>query len=170
MAILTATGILEARPKVGYFYSGKKGFNLIADYFKNLTVSEIKSRPVVVNEDTSVYDAIVTLFLEDVGTIFVQNNGYLSGVVSRKDFLKIAIGNSDIHKMPIGMIMTRMPNIITIRDDDSVIKAAQKIIEHEVDCLPVVEKVDEKNGKELLRIVGRVSKTNITKLLAQFVE
>ena len=26
-------------------------------------------------------------------------------------FLKIAIGGTDIHKVPVGVIMTRMPNI-----------------------------------------------------------
>ncbi len=70
------------------------------------------SKPVTVNENTMVYDAIVYLFLNDVGTLFVENNGILVGAVSRKDFLKIAIGGTDIHKVPVGVIMTRMPNII----------------------------------------------------------
>ena len=33
-----------------------------------------------------VYDAIVFLFLNDVGTLFVENNGALVGAISRKDF------------------------------------------------------------------------------------
>ena len=36
------------------------------------------SKPVIVNEDTMVYDAIVHLFLNDVGTLFVENNGVFS--------------------------------------------------------------------------------------------
>ncbi|WP_305781726.1 helix-turn-helix transcriptional regulator [Caloramator sp. E03] len=164
LAILTMTGILEARPKVGYLYSKKGNNNIIYDYIKEITVADIKTKPVVVTEDTIVYDAIIQLFLNDVGTIFVVHNGYLTGAVSRKDFLKIAIGNTDVHKVPVGVIMTRMPNIITVMDEDSAYDAAKKIIEHEVDSLPVIEKVVTEEGKEALKITGKVSKTNITKL------
>ena len=47
------------------------------------------SKPSTVNEAMMVYDAIVYLFLNDIGTVFVENNGYLVGAVSRKDFLNI---------------------------------------------------------------------------------
>lgn len=167
LAILTMTGILEARPKVGYLYSQKGNNGVVYDYIKEITVADVKSKPVVVTEDTTVYDAIVLLFLNDAGTIFIENNGYLVGAVSRKDFLKIALGNTDIHKVPIGIIMTRMPNIITVNDEDLVLSAAQKIIEHEVDSLPVVEKIISENGKEFFKITGKLSKTNITGLFVK---
>lgn len=169
LAILTMTGILEARPKVGYLYSKKGSNSIVYDYIKEITVAEIKSKPGVVSEDTTVYDAIVQLFLNDSGTIFVVNNGYLIGAVSRKDFLKIALGNTDIHKVPVGIIMTRMPNIITVTDEDSAYLSARKIIEHEVDSLPVVEKIIE-NNKEMYKITGKVSKTNITRLFVKLAE
>jgi CBS domain-containing protein len=89
---------------------------------------------------TSVYDTIVQLFLEDVGTIFVvQDDGSLSGLVSRKDLLKIAIGNADIHKIPVGIIMTRMPNLVTLTPEETAYDAAKKIVDHQVDALPVVK-------------------------------
>jgi CBS domain-containing protein/biotin operon repressor len=167
LAILTMTGILEARPKVGYLYSKGDGKSIVYDYIKEITVKEIMTKPAVVTEDTTVYDAIVQLFLDDAGTIFVVNNGALIGAVSRKDFLKIAIGNVDIHKVPVGIIMTRMPNIITVTEDESAFSAAKKIIDHEVDSLPVVEKIVIDGKKEALKIVGKVSKTNITKLFVK---
>lgn len=170
LAILTMSGILEARPKVGYFYTGKSAMSLLEDYIKTIKVSDVKSLPVVIEENTSVYDAIVTLFLEDVGTIFVQDGGFLTGAVSRKDFLKIAIGNTDIYKVPVGIIMTRMPNIVTTFDDEPVYNAALKIIEHEVDSLPVVESIIGSGGKEGYKITGRISKTNITKLFVRLSE
>ncbi|WP_035166071.1 MULTISPECIES: helix-turn-helix transcriptional regulator [Caloramator] len=170
LAILTMTGILEARPKVGYLYSKRSNNSLIFEAIKDIKVSEIKSKPAIVTEDTTIYDAIVQLFLNDAGTIFIVNNGYLTGAVSRKDFLKIAMGNSDMHKVPVGIIMTRMPNIITVTDDDLAFDAAKKIIEHEVDSLPVVEKVIQEDGKELYKITGKVSKTNITKLFVRLGE
>lgn len=169
LAILTMTGILEARPKVGYIYSKKPSYSLVYDYIRNIKVNDIMSKPVMATEETMVYDAIVHLFLNDVGTLFIHNNGNLLGAVSRKDFLKMAMGGTDMHKVPVGIIMTRMPNIILVEKEDSVYLAAQRIIEHEVDSLPVVERKFE-NGKETFQIVGKISKTNITRLFVKMGE
>lgn len=165
LTILTMSDMLEARPKVGYFYSGKSLNNLGSDFIKSIKVAEIMSSPVVIDEAATVYDAIVMLFLRDVGTIFVQSKGALAGVVSRKDFIKIAVGNNDIRSMPVGMIMTRMPNIIYSLETESAYDAVIKLITHEIDSIPVAEPYKDAEGKELLKITGKVSKTNITRLL-----
>ena len=167
LAILTKTDILEARPKVGYAIANKPKTNSIQDMISNIKVKDIMSKPATINESTMVYDAIVFLFIDDVGTVFVENNGYLVGAVSRKDFLKISIGGTDIHKVPVGVIMTRMPNIIIGSPEDRAYDLARKIIEHEIDSIPIVEKVLSNEGKEQYRIVGKVSKTNITKLFVK---
>lgn len=166
LAILTMAGILEARPKVGYLYSGKTALNFLAEQVNNITVKEVKSMPIVLEETTSLYDAIVTMMLEDVGTIFIiDEEGYLSGVISRKDLLKSAIGGTDMNKLPVGVIMTRMPNIIIAIDDETAISIAIKLIEHEIDSIPVVEVIDEESRK--YKVIGRISKTNITRLFAE---
>lgn len=167
LAILTMIGTLDARPKVGYVCSDKPKSNLLLDYISEIKVSEIMSKPAVINENTMVYDAIVYLFLNDVGTVFVENNGNLVGAVSRKDFLKISIGGTDIHKVPVGIIMTRMPNIICGRANDSAYEMASKIIEHEIDSIPIVETLKPNGDKEQYKIIGKVSKTNITKLFVK---
>ncbi|MDO9573699.1 MAG: CBS domain-containing protein, partial [Candidatus Contubernalis sp.] len=124
----------------------------------------VKRMPVVVKEDTSVYDAAVSLILEDTGTIYVVGeDGYLAGVVSRKDFLKSCIGGTTTRNMPVGFIMTRMPNIITTEPEEDVLDAAKKIMEYQVDSLPVVR--EEKNGR--LKILGRFTKTSITRLMME---
>lgn len=166
LAILTMTGILEAKPKVGYICSQKPSYSLIHEYVRNVKIKDIMSKYVVAEDNTTVYDAIVHLFLNDVGTMFIENNGLLVGAVSRKDFLKIAIGGTDMHKVPVGVIMTRMPNIVFVEEEDNIYLAAQKIIEHEVDSLPVVRRVFE-NNKENYKIVGKISKTNITRLFVK---
>lgn len=163
LAVLTMTGILEAKPKVGYVYADKPFRGLVYDYIINTKVKDIMSKPVSVTEETMVYDAIVYLFLNDVGSLTVESQGFLIGTVSRKDFLKIAMGGTDIHKVPIGVIMTRMPNIITVSPEENAYDVAKKIIEHEIDSIPVVEK-EIIQGKDQLKIVGKVSKTNITRL------
>lgn len=171
LAILTMIGILDARPKVGYIYVGRKLNGEVLDNISKIKAETIMSKPVTVNESTTVYDAIVFLFLNDVGTLFVENNGALVGAVSRKDFLKIAIGGTDIHKVPVGVIMTRMPNIIFGYLDDSAYALAKKIIEHEIDSIPIVEKIeDDTKEKDKYKIVGKISKTNITKLFVKLGE
>lgn len=167
LAILTMAGILDARPKVGYFFTGKTAFNAIAEKIKSIKVANRKSVPIIVDEQTSIYDAIVTMFLEDTGTIFVTSNGYLSGVVSRKDFLKNAIGGMNLNKTPIAVIMTRMPNIIVTYPEESILDAAIKLIEHEIDSLPVVKEVELENGQKAYKLVGRVTKTTITRLFVE---
>ena len=164
LSILTMVGILEAKPKVGYLYTGKEISSVFLKQVKNFKIKDIKSLPIIVDEQTTVYDAIVTMFLEDVGSIYITSEGYLTGIVSRKDFLKSAIGGIDINKIPVGVIMTRMPNIVTISQDENVLDAAIKIIDHEIDSLPVVEEINEKNKKKY-RVLGKISKTNIARVL-----
>lgn len=161
LSVLTMSGVLEAKPKMGYFYKSSTIFDVI----KSIKVKDIKSQPVTVTEDTTVYDAIIKLFLEDTGTVYVENNGMLSGVVSRKDFIKIAVGNTEVKKLPMGMIMSRMPKIIYTTDDESVLDAAEKIILHEIDSIPVVEVLKTSEGRQELKVTGKISKTTLTKLL-----
>lgn len=169
LAILTMTGILDARPKVGYFYSGVSEINLVGNKIKDKKVENIMSIPILVKKDMSIYEVIVTMFLSDVGSIFIiDDNESLCGVVSRKDLLKATIGSSDINKIPIGMIMTRMPNVVTINKDDDIVLAAKKIIEHEVDSIPVIE--DGEHDKNQVKVIGRISKTNITKLFLELAD
>lgn len=165
LAILTMSGILDARPKVGYFITGRTKLSYVSDTIKDILIKDVLSVPVVLDESTSLYDAIVFMFLEDVGSIYVTDKGLLTGVVSRKDFLKSAIGGSDLHQVPIGVIMTRMPNIIYVTQEDSVLSAAIKLIEHEIDGLPVVELIN--GDKKNLKVVGRITKTTITRLFVE---
>lgn len=165
LSLLTMVGILDARPRVGYFYTGKSGLSYVSDKIKRILVEDVKSVPVVLEESTSIYDAIVFMFLENVGSIYITNDGILSGVISRKDIIRSAMGGTDLYKVPIGVIMTRMPNIIYITPKDSLLRAANKLIEHEIDSLPVVEEI-EKDTKEY-RVVGRVTKTTITRLFVE---
>ncbi len=168
LAILTMIGILDAKPKVGYVYLGEAQNTRVLENISKVLAGEIMSKPVTVNEETTVYDAIVFLFLNDVGTLFIESDGVLVGAVSRKDFLKNAIGGTDINKVPVGVIMTRMPNIICGYADDSAYDLAKKIIEHEIDSIPIVEKIETSTKEKIqLKIIGKISKTNITKLFVK---
>lgn len=167
LAILTMSGLLGARPRVGYYLTGKEPADVIAGVLGGITVAEVLSQPIAVRETTTVYDTIVTMFVEDVGTIaVVSEGGFLEGVASRKDMLKAAMTGKNINKLPVSVAMTRMPNIYVTFPDESVLRAAQKLISHQVDALPVVTVVPGEDG-EKLRVVGRFTKTNITRLFVQ---
>ncbi|AEG59436.1 helix-turn-helix transcriptional regulator [Desulforamulus ruminis] len=170
LAILTMAGLLDARPRVGYFYSGKSTDRVLAEKITGIKVGDVKSVPIVVPESCTVYDAVVTMFIEDVGTLYVvREGGLLEGVVSRKDLLKTTLGGHDINKLPVGVIMTRMPNVHFALENDSVWLAAYKLLTHEVDSLPVVKPVPEVNEKQF-EVVGRLSKTNVTRIFVELGE
>ena len=152
LSVLTMLGVLDARPNVGYYYVGLSKETQTAERLKSFLVSDVLSQAVVVNGDTSLYDTIVTIFTE--------------GVVSRKDLLRASMGQTDSHTMPISMIMTPVSKVITVEPTDTLVEAAQKMIDYEVDCLPVVVREDVGNKKRL-KVVGRVSKTTVAKVFLE---
>ena len=84
----------------------------------------------------------------DVGSLYVKNaEEELIGVLSRKDLLRFAISNSAAEKTTGAMIMTRMPNIVTITADQTILTAGTLLARHEIDTLPVV---DAENPKKSL--------------------
>ena len=55
--------------------------------------------PLMIEQFVSVYDAVTTLFMYDVGSLYVKNaEEELIGVLSRKDLLRFAISNSAAEK------------------------------------------------------------------------
>lgn len=169
LAILIMGGILDARPKVGYYYTGKNTLGMLMEEISNICVKDLQSVPIAIGNDKSAYEAIVTMFLEDVGSVFILDEaGLLAGVVSRKDLLKAAINNADLHSLPVVMVMTPLSKIIVANEDESVAAAARKVIDNEIDSLPVVRAVN--NGKRSYEVVGRITKTNFTRLLVDLAE
>jgi len=77
--------------------------------------------------------------------------------------LKIAIGKADINQLPIGVIMTRMPNIVVAYENESLWEVAERMISHQIDGMPVVRQ----NEKGNLKVVGRITKTNIAKAFVE---
>lgn len=173
LSILTMAEILEAKPRVGYYFVQEPNLRRL-EKLMELPVKDLQSHPVIVPVDSSVYNAIVSLFLEDIGTLFVNDqNGYLVGVVSRKDLLKVTIGDSDIHQLPVSVVMSRMPNIIVTYPEESFYAATQKLVTYKIDTLPVVieEKVNQEKGafeEVYLKVIGSFSKMNMAKTVISY--
>ena len=156
LAILIMSGIIDARPKVGYYFIGRSTLGLLTEEVSDILVSDIQSIPVV--------------FVEDVGSIYVvDENNLLVGVVSRKDLLKLATtNNGDMKSIPVVMAMTPLSKMVMAFPDTTVSSAARKVIDNQIDSLPVVRCVDEK--KKNYVVVGRITKTNFTRLFVDIAE
>ncbi|GIO88021.1 transcriptional regulator [Paenibacillus faecis] len=171
LSVLVMLDYIDAKPKVGYFL-GKRALSENENRLKllDMKVGDVHGVPVVVRETTTIHDAVVTLFLENVGHLIVTDEeGRLAGIVSRKDLLKVTLGNASASTMPVSFIMTRRPNVITVSPEDTVLEAARIIIAHQVDSLPVVVPAAS-GGEGELNVVGRISKTNIIKMLLDTLE
>ena len=152
-SILTTLKLITSKQNRGYSYNNKCTTIKVRDCMSPQNSIDIR---------TSVYDAIIHLFNYDLGTLVVVENEKLVGIISRKDLLKAALNKKNIEKTPVSMIMTRMPNIVHCFEDDNIKEAIEKLIKHEIDSLPVLRK---EKGK--LSLVGRFTKTNVTKLFYQ---
>ncbi|MEY8443004.1 helix-turn-helix transcriptional regulator [Lactococcus ileimucosae] len=162
LSILTMTGLLDAKPKVGYFYTGQKMHSLYLESCYSQKVEDFMISPLVIDQGMSVYDAATSLFLYDSGSIYVKNEeGELAGLLSRKDLLRFSITGNNLEKTPVAVIMTRMPNIHTISPDKTLLEAGNILSRYEVDSLPVVEKEGSK------KVVGKISIKHIMKAFIQ---
>lgn len=165
LAVLVMSGLLGSRSKVGYFYTGKSLLSFFTEELDSVRVRDIQSVPAVLPIGATAYDAMVALFLEDVGSVFiVEGQGLLKGVVSRKDLLKASLSaGGNLAKIPVQMVMTPLAKLIVTEPSESVVAAAQKIIDNEIDALPVVKVLPK--GKRSYEIVGRLTKTNLARLI-----
>ncbi|MUT68040.1 CBS domain-containing protein [Paenibacillus sp. NEAU-GSW1] len=168
LSLLVMLGLLDAKPKVGYFIGNayrSTDSTAIRKRFDNMKVHEIQGVPVNVAETLSVNDAVITLFTENADTLLVINEKKrFVGIVTPKDLLKMTLGNAGAAAMPVSIVMTRYPNVVSLHPDDSVSDAIRKMTLHQVDCLPVIVPNDEQgSGAE---VTGWVSKSNIIRLLS----
>lgn len=162
LSILTMTGLLDARPKVGYFYTGQTVEPLLFEKLYHTKVAEVMIPPLLISQTVSVYEAVTTLFMYDVGSLYVKNDqDELIGVLSRKDLLRFAISNAAPEKTPVAMIMTRIPNIVTITPAETILTAGTLLGRHEVDTLPVVDPQEPK------KVIGKITKTRLMNYFIQ---
>lgn len=162
LRLLTAIEVLSARPKVGYVYQGNGQTGVDYAVLYDQPISAIMQPAPTIKDDATLQEAISKLFLEDVGTLFVvDQKGLLVGLISRKDLLRASFNNSNPASVLASIIMTRMPNIVTVTADMTVKQAGQLLLKHKIDSAPVVDA----NARQ--RVVGRLTKN---RLFQHFIE
>lgn len=161
LRLLTTIGILDARPKVGYAYQGENLLQMDSQKFFQTTIAAILLPPTEIKLTTSMEEAVTKLFLADVGSLYVlDDDGALVGLISRKDLLRASFTNRDT-TLPAIIVMTRMPNVITVTADTSIIAASKLLLKHNVDSLPVVQNAGDTH------VIGKITKNRIFKYLIE---
>lgn len=166
LSLLVMLGLLDAKPKVGYFLGNTyRSSSEPLQRLNSMQVREVQGVPVNVPDSLSVHDAVITLFTENADTLLVVNEQKrFVGIVTPKDLLKITLGNAGAAAIPVSMVMTRYPNIVSLMPEDSVMEAIRKMSLHQVDCLPVIVPREEQSLDP--EVTGWVSKSNIIRLMA----
>ena len=161
LSFLTMAEILQATPKVGYTYSGANLESLFFYRTFSTKVEEIMMTPIMIPSDTSIREAITSLFMYDIGSLYViDEEKLLVGTLSRKDLLRASL-NSDIDKTPGAVCMTRVPHIKTCVEENTILEAASILQDFEVDSLPVVESTNNR------KVIGKITKTRILNFITQ---
>ncbi len=117
----------------------------------------MSSPPITVTEDTTVYQAALIMSENNIGSlVVVDENGSLLGIVTERDIVrKVVAKAADPRRVRVGEIMTRNPYYVT--SDDSIVRAAELMGEHNIGHLPVLD-------PETLKVVGVVSKRDIVRI------
>jgi len=167
LSVLVMLGIIDAKPKVGYFL-GKvmSSEGMLSSRLHDMKVKQVMGRPIIVRENGTANDAIIQLFVEHTSLIAVTDDeGLLSGILSMKDLLKVTLGNPNAASIPIRMAMTRLPRVVTISPEDSVFEAAHRMVRNQIGGLPVVIERESNEDVKQYEVVGRITKTNILQVL-----
>lgn len=156
LRLLTVVGILNSRPKVGYEYTGIPKDKLNYSKLYDKKIQSIVKKPALVEPNTTLQECVNSLFLKDAGSLYVvDDNQELLGLISRKDLLAVTVSNRDTESMVASMVMTRMPNLITVTPDMTIMEVGKLLLQHEVDSLPVV-----KNAKSF-KVIGKITKNRL---------
>lgn len=157
LRILSALELLTSRPKVGYSYQIPPTVAINAQKYDQ-PISEILLPSTEIHQDATLEEAVTTMFLADVGSLYVIDaEGTLVGLISRKDLLRASFTNKDAPDLVASIVMTRMPNIVTVNAKTSIRDAGKLLIKHNVDSLPVITDDDTAHP------IGKITKNRIFK-------
>ncbi len=158
LALLTMARLLEAKPRVGYFFNPHHSPVWLSNLLWGTRVEAVQSVPVVINEDATVYNAVVHLFLEDCETLFVVDGEQkIAGLVTAKDLIKVMLGGNENRELPVKVAMVRLPQDQKLRIDDNLYRALVLLQDGSREAVPVLD------SEEIL--LGRVTRQGVFRFL-----
>ena len=168
-SVLTKFNILLAKPKIGYSLANSHFQYFSKEEIKEQHISEVMETPILINQDTNIKDAIISMFVYNTDILYIIDNGTLAGITTKKDLLKISINGKDLEKIPVSLIMTRMPNLIYLYSESSIYEGIKKLNFHQIDTIPIV-KNETHEGKNILKVIGQFSKTTACNLFFELLD
>jgi CBS domain-containing protein len=126
-----------------------------ADFLDTVSVSQMMSRPIVSLLDNRPVGEVRQWIQSGAqgsshqGFPVVDANGYLLGVLTRRDLLKMEIQGS----VPVKDLLRRRPTVVY--DDCTLREAADHMVNHDVGRLPVVSR------QEPSKLVGMITRSDV---------
>ncbi len=122
-----------------------------------LLVKDIMTKAIIsVNTETTVYQIAKMMEQSGIGAVLVKKNEHLAGIITDRDYATKIVSHNLSFDTPVEKIMSSP--LITINFDESIIAAAERMINKKIRKLAVTD-----NGN----IVGLVTSTDLIK---QFVK
>ncbi|MEM2629107.1 MAG: CBS domain-containing protein [Acidilobaceae archaeon] len=120
----------------------------------------VKRPPVTLPPLATVEDAVKLMYREYIGSIIVTSpEGRVLGIFTEKDLVRV-IGEGKPLSTKLGEVMTKDP--ITVREEDTIVKAVTILSEKRIRHLPVVDSEG--------RIKGVVSVRDIVSKYKRYLE
>lgn len=95
--------------------------------------------PVVVGPEMSVEDCVKLMLKAKVGSLLVQENKILKGIVTEKDLVeKIILNNLNPKKTKISSIMSNI--LVTVQPSVDILEAVKTMTKYNIRRLPVINK------------------------------
>ncbi len=159
LSLLTLAQILHAKPRVGYFYNPAGSRILLQNLLFETKIADLQSVPIAVNEATNIYNAAITMFLEDTESLFVvDGDGVIKGYITAKDLMKIMLGEADISSLPVDVAMVRVNKGQCLEGSATLFEGMHMLKEGDVDAVAVLE-----GGK----LTGRITRSGVIHFLLE---
>ncbi len=102
------------------------------------TVSRVMVWPVAtVHAEATLREVAESLSADDIGALAVLEHGVLAGVVSERDVVEHLAQGANPDHLTAGEMMTT--DLVTAGPDDTVLEAAQRMLDAEIRHLPVLD-------------------------------
>lgn len=126
---------------------------------RTLVSGWMTSHLISVSPDDELFAAVEKMAERAIRHVLVLEGGNLVGILSNRDLVRATFRDPqrklDLHGTPVSRVMT--PNPFTIAPEASVSEAAQLMVEHAINALPVVEggaPVGVVTSDDLLRVLS----------------
>ena len=115
----------------------------------------MSKKPVVVGPESRIDHCVKLMLKEKVGSLIVQENDALKGIVTEKDLVEnVILKQLDIKKTPINKIMSTV--LVTINPEADILDAVKLMTKYDIRRLPVVDKTNKLFGLLTINDILRV--------------